>query len=105
MMQDTSTQAYDSIRDSLNEKQRIIRSVLLRVGPMSNAQLATVLRWPINTVTPRIHELRKLDVIEDAGTVVSRTTGRKVHVWKLKYPTPTTTSPKVEATSKQATLA
>src|ERR1700742_661937 len=56
-MQDTSTAAYDSIRDQLNKKQRVIRRLLLQnpVG-LTNEQIARQLGIPINRVTGRICE-------------------------------------------------
>jgi predicted ArsR family transcriptional regulator len=106
MLQDTSTAAYDSIRDKLNEKQRVVRRLLLQNPEgLTNEQIARQLSIPINRVTGRIFELREMGVVIDAGTTTSPSTGRRVHVWKLKYPTPTTPSPaKAEGTSKQASL-
>lgn len=103
---DTRTAAYDSIRGSLNEKQRVIRRLLLQNPEgLTNEQIAAQLTVPINQVTGRIWELRKMGAVIEAGYATSKA-GMKVHVWKLKYPTPTTPSPqKAEATSTQATLA
>jgi predicted ArsR family transcriptional regulator len=80
---DTSTAAYDSIRELLNEKQRVVRSALKRCGPMTDKQIADFLGWEINRVTPRRGELGKMGALIDLGTVPGHT-GRPVHLWKLK---------------------
>lgn len=87
MLQDTSTAAYDSIRDKLNEKQRKVRYVLMKFGPLTDQQIAEHLEWPINCVTGRRGELVEMGVVLDAGYATAKT-GRKVHVWKLKYEPP-----------------
>ncbi len=84
---DTSTAAYDSIRAHLNEKQRKVRYVLQKFGPMDNESIAKWLEWPINTVTPRIKEMRDLGEVIEAG-YTSTKSGRKAHLWKLKEEPP-----------------
>jgi predicted ArsR family transcriptional regulator len=95
---DTSTAAYDSIRDQLSEKQRKVRRALEKFGPMDNEAIARALEWPINTVTPRIKELRELGIVIEAGYTTTKS-GRKAHLWKLKYEPP---APKPE--NKPASL-
>jgi predicted transcriptional regulator len=88
MVQDTTIQAYESIRAHLNEKQRKVRHVLQKFGPMDNEAIARALEWEINRVTPRIKEMRELGEVIEAGYTTTRS-GRKAHLWKLKEePTP-----------------
>src|SRR5438128_919505 len=84
---DTSTAAFDSIRDQLSEKQRKVRLILQKFGPMDNEAIARALEWPINTVTPRIKELRELGVVIEAGYTRTKS-GRRAHLWKLKTEPP-----------------
>ncbi|HYK01325.1 MAG TPA: hypothetical protein VE974_06185 [Thermoanaerobaculia bacterium] len=83
MLQDTTLDAYNSIRAHLNEKQRKVRYVLEKFGPMDNEAIARALEWPINTVTPRVKEMRELGEVVEAGYTVTKS-GRKAHLWKLK---------------------
>jgi hypothetical protein len=83
MLQDTTLAAYETIRAHLNEKQRKVRYVLQKFGPMTDKQIAEALGWEINRVTPRRGELGKLGELEDLATVPGHT-GRPVHLWKLK---------------------
>lgn len=83
MTQDTTLDAYNSIREHLNEKQRKIRYVLQKFGPMDNEAIARALEWPINTVTPRVKEMRELGDVVEAGYTTTRS-GRKAHLWQLK---------------------
>lgn len=87
MLQDTTLDAYNSIREHLNEKQRKVRYVLQKFGPMTDKQIADALGWEINRVTPRRGELDKLGELVDLGTVPGHT-GRPVHLWKLKEEPP-----------------
>ncbi len=84
---DTSTAAFDSIRDQLSEKQRKVRYVLQKFGPMDNEAIARALEWPINTVTPRVKEMRELGEVVEAGYTVTKS-GRKAHLWTLKEEPP-----------------
>jgi predicted transcriptional regulator len=95
MLQDTTIQAYDSIRAHLNEKQRKVRYVLQKFGAMDNESIAKWLEWPINTVTPRIKEMRDLGEVIEAGYTTTKS-GRKAHLWKLKEEPP---APKAETNS------
>lgn len=49
----------------------------------TNSELSEYLNWPINTVTPRIHELRKKDLVQFSEKRVCKITGRMVIAWKL----------------------
>jgi serine/threonine protein kinase len=50
----------------------------------TNGELSKLLDRPINTVTPRVHELRKLGLVEDAGRRPYRVTHSMAHAWKLR---------------------
>jgi hypothetical protein len=60
---------------------------------LTNAEMAKLLDWPINTLTPRTFELvhmtdengRPNPVVEDAGIRKCNATGRQAHAWKLTY--------------------
>lgn len=67
-VQDTSIDAYHSFTaDELEDRQLAVYKELLSGGPGSNNELAARLRWPINTITPRVGELREMGVVIEAG--------------------------------------
>lgn len=49
----------------LSKRQNTVLAFLLRQGPMSNKQLAERTGWPINTITPRVKELRDMGLVDD----------------------------------------
>ena len=50
----------DALTDDLGERQTTVYKALLERGPhgATNAELAEVLGWPVNRITPRVYELR-----------------------------------------------
>jgi hypothetical protein len=44
------------------------------------------MNWPVNRITPRILELRKMDLVQDAAKRTCKITGSTAHAWKAKHP-------------------
>jgi predicted ArsR family transcriptional regulator len=82
MIRDTSREAYNSL-DRLNEKQKAVLQIIRKHQPCTDQQIAAILQWPINRVTPRRGELEKKGVIVDAGKTKT-SSGRQAHVWRIK---------------------
>jgi len=82
MMQQTSLMAYNDIKPELGHKQAQVYQMLAKLGIATNYALAVGLKWPINTITPRIYELRKLGIVKMYG-VVAQETGRNAIAWCL----------------------
>lgn len=84
MITQTSREAYLSIdKEKLNRRQKSVLDALDRIAPACNRQIAAYLKWPINTVTPRILELRgKGHVV--AAYIGTDVTGRQATFWKIK---------------------
>lgn len=85
-MQETSLAAYRSeVRPTLGDRQRAAYSVLCEAHAegknMTNSEIAATLNWKINTVTPRINELRKVGKVRGDGLRTCNVTGRTVHAW------------------------
>lgn len=83
MMTQTSLEAFLDIQDKLGNRQQTVLNALREIAPATNKQLAKHLGWEINSVTPRILELRKL------GKVIrypeySYENGRKACQWRVK---------------------
>lgn len=96
VMQDTSLTAYyGEVLDSLADKHRQVLRVFAENPAMdfTNAELSRELEWPINTVTPRVYELRGEDrhvPIDHDNPLIVKTqrrqctvTGRSALAWGL----------------------
>jgi hypothetical protein len=81
MIQQTSIEAYEEVKKELGNKQNIVYQKLLFNQPASNKQLAEQLNWKINSVTPRILELRRLGKVKFWGYIYEE--GRRVMAWKI----------------------
>ena len=84
MIQDTSLEAFKSVIPHLGECQwQIYRHMRLnRHRDFTNKQLAYELGKPINTVTPRVLELRDMGLVVFSKFVV-QVNGRRARAWKV----------------------
>jgi Mn-dependent DtxR family transcriptional regulator len=83
-IQPSSVRAYyNDAMPTLGDRHRAVLQKLGKGESLTNSELAGRLGWPINTVTPRIHELRAKGLVEFADERVCRVTGRKVMAWRL----------------------
>ena len=80
----TSKKAYRELKD-LGEKQRKVFDALGELGVASNQDIADYLGWPINTVTPRILELRNYKFVTLNGMKQSKQ-GTTVKTWCCSNP-------------------
>jgi len=81
MIQQTSLQAYVSVVGGLSRRQDVVYQLFLRYKcPFSNREISKHLGWPINCVTPRVLELRKLGLLKCVGYQVNPQ-GRSEIVW------------------------
>lgn len=80
MIQQTSLEAFEGIATDLSSKQDKVLKLFKRYGLMCNEEVARLLSWPINCVTPRVLELRNLGLLRQQGTKYN-TNNRKVMVW------------------------
>jgi|SRR3989338_4036863 len=89
-MQQTSIKTYhDEILPTLGARQEaVLKQFADTDHGFTNSELAMRLGWPINTVTPRVYELRRLKVLEECCKRACRVTGRRVICWKIKLPEP-----------------
>ena len=82
-MQPTSLQAFESIQESLGERQLQVYRALKKLGEADNLTLSRTLHLPINSVTPRIKELRDKKLVGVSRTSKSLITNRNVIYWKV----------------------
>ena len=84
-VQETSKDAYHGeVVPKLGAKQREVLSVLEKFEDMTNKEISDYIGNPINTVTPRILELRKKGEVVLSQIRLDKTTGMKAMAWKLK---------------------
>ena len=82
-VQQTSLEAYKQAKAKLNDHQAIVWATIDAHGPLSNKQIATMLGWPINSVTPRVLELRAMEQVKFAGVRVDAKTNRREMLWSV----------------------
>jgi len=84
MIQSTSLEAFYKIQSSLGRAQKQVLDALRTQPNATNAEIAWMLKWTINRVTPRVLELRSPDVglVEEVGRRKCRVTGRPALAWR-----------------------
>jgi predicted transcriptional regulator len=85
MIQDTSLFAYSVATQNLGAKQKEVLDALRFFPDATNAEIAAHLKWPINRITPRMGELRKMGLVLDAGKRTCKVTGSTAHAWRAKH--------------------
>lgn len=85
MIRDTSREAYASVAPHIGQKQAVVLGVIRSGNGMTNAEIAQALHLPINCVTPRCLELRKMGLVIEMGKRSCRVTGRTAYVWGAHY--------------------
>jgi len=80
----TSRAAYfNDVQPKLGQKQhQVLMTLQMSKRPVCNQELADYLEWPINSLTPRVQELREMGKVEEAFRAVYPKTNRKVIYWK-----------------------
>jgi DNA-binding MarR family transcriptional regulator len=80
MIQQTSMMAFlTDVKPKLNQKQHEVYRAIEQYGPITNKQLAEVMNRPVNTITPRVLELRQKRHI--VSCYIAEDGGRKAHYW------------------------
>lgn len=78
--------SFEEIQDDLNDLQQQVYKIVKEHEPIYTEKIAELLHKFPHTVTPRVLELRKLGLVEFAGTGKSSTSGVKVSLWKVTKP-------------------
>ena len=84
MTQETSLLAYMDLLPHVGRCQQTILSVIEKANPsygITNLEIASYLKWPINSVTPRVKELRQMGLVYCARKRRSGIHGRKCMAW------------------------
>lgn len=82
--QSSSLDAFEAVQPALNGRRGEIHSLLKKAAyPVTNAEIGRSLKWPINTVTPRVNELVKMGIVEkcDRRKCIVNKSSIKVNTW------------------------
>ena len=82
-VQITSLIAYHDLGLTLGKRQKVVFEAINKFEDVTNAELADFLGWPINTVTPRVFELRKMGIVEERFKRPCKITSRLAIAWRL----------------------
>jgi hypothetical protein len=84
-VRDTSLSIFQSqVLPTLTKRQREVYETLAKYPEgLTNAEIGHVMRLPINCITGRTGELRKKNLVEDAGVRQCRVTRENAHVQRL----------------------
>ena len=80
----TSLLAYVDVLANLGERQTQVYRKLLELKVANNRMISEALDLPINEVTPRINELRKLQVVLQAKKDLCDFTGKMTLFWRVR---------------------
>lgn len=83
MYHSTQIEAYQSLRPALSHRRKLVYEVISKYNiGLGLFEIQQKLGWPINCVSGRVTELRKLGLIEDRGqTVINPVTGKRAIAW------------------------
>jgi hypothetical protein len=86
-IQITSLEAFaKKVHPNPGARQALVLQYLRTAGAHTNAEISRELGKPVNEITPRTHELRKLGLVVEAGKRLCAVTGNRAHAWAAKYP-------------------
>lgn len=86
-MRETSLEAYyKDIVPTLGKRQSAVFKELTKYPNATNSELAKSLGWTINTVTPRIFELREQGLVVEDEKRLCKITGRRAIAWRSVKP-------------------
>ena len=83
MIQSTSLEAYKVLQPELGTMQNMIYNILKVYPNSSNLDISRITHKPINSVTPRIKELRDKGLVIFSNYKKDRVTKRRVMCWKI----------------------
>jgi len=82
MIQETSKLAFEEVLENLGDRQKAVYYALKELGEADNLTISKFLNLPINSITPRVLELRNKKLVGVAREGFSPVTKRKVIFWK-----------------------
>ena len=82
MIQNTSLEAYKVLTPDLGSLQEIVYNTIMDHPNSCNHELAKILGWEINRITPRVKELRDKGLVVCVCNKIDSSTNRNVMCWK-----------------------
>jgi len=82
--QQTSLMAYSEIKMELGERQEEVYNLIKSLGSVNNMIIARRLALPINSVTPRVYELRELGLVEKDCMRACPISKRITWFWRIR---------------------
>lgn len=82
MIQQTSLEAYECIMENIGYCQKLIYDTITHNSGCSNHDIAFILGWEINRVTPRVKELRDKGYVSIKGDKIDPDTGMRVMTYE-----------------------
>jgi Mn-dependent DtxR family transcriptional regulator len=83
VIQDTSLEAYKILQPKLGSMQNMIYNFLKVYPGSSNLDISRMLQKPINSITPRVKELRCMGLVRFSHYKTDVITNRKVMCWTV----------------------
>jgi DNA-binding MarR family transcriptional regulator len=85
VIRSTSLKVYrEEVEPTLSARQEAVLSAFRRRERLTNLELARFLEWEINTVTPRVKELRDKGILEEHCKRTCNISGRTAICWQIK---------------------
>ena len=81
--QQTSLWAYQEIQATLAPRQQQVYEALKRSEGMTNGELSSFLNVPINSITPRIFELREKGLVREKEKRICKSSGFRAITWEV----------------------
>ena len=83
MIQKTSLEAFQVLKPDLDNRQRIVYRLIHENKGLCNHDISHILGWEINSVTPRVKELRDMGLVVCSHEKQDPSTNRTVMCWKV----------------------
>ena len=83
MVTETSLLAFEDIKKDLGRRQKLVYDCLKIIQPATNLMISQYLKLPINSITPRVKELRNLKLVGVAFQDRDLNTGRPSIYWRI----------------------
>ena len=84
MINQASIESYREFSgEQLGDRQRKVYECIRENGPVTNRELSLITNLPINSVTPRVHELVQMGMVYSLGRIYDEKTDRRVNEWAV----------------------
>lgn len=80
----SSLLAYSEVLEDLSERQTQVYVVIRNLKSCNNQMIAQFLHLPINSITPRVNELRKLHIVMMDKKELCPYTKRMTCYWRVR---------------------